>query len=875
MKRKYERRITNHQSRATNHEPRRRGSALILTVVLTTLLATLGVLFVLLSRIDKMAASATSENRQLNFAIDTVVAEISQELALDVPGVAGQEYHDYPGPEDRWLASLEPYEDDTNDYRWSQMSDVTGYLNYRRWSARNILITNSDPNPLLRAVIEDYRPIALDPNGLLLEQLADADGDGVADSKWIGLPDTTSSKGKPIYAAIRVIPNGAMLNVNTAYKFDPNNLNPSRVDGSSLLQINLMALAGRPPLPTWPVGNPYTLNDELNLRTARANGADVDPYSQYQNSVIWSYGEPTPYTPFDISDELELRYRFLLNHEDIDTRLEGWGGEFRDTILSTPVTTGGQELNKWFKRACFDPSILDPKIDSKDPNYYAYRHIATTYNMDRIIRPDGSKMLNVNTASAQELYDVLKKFIDPNLAAQLAVNIVDIRDNDVNVTVLPTGAKTYHGFEAQPFISEIVFTIDGNNPVTSANNYFAIELYNPFEVPIPLVGFRLELRRPGSSVPINLAGYSIPANSRFVIMNKGGLNDHIDPNLVLAKYKYDPGLKTYVLEESYDTYLLRKTSANDIYLDKQETQDGWFDWSTIQGVGQFYYRPDNNWNIVYQEMQTGSGTLGSANVPPNVPGTRTNYNIPTFKGGFVTIGDIARVLTVGPSPSPNDMIGVRLAPQPPENSVRINLADPGSYVQQIFSYLTVFDPNEHGLPSSETRIKGRININTAPWFVIAQLPWVSQKINKPTNYALAKAIVAYRDKTNIPGVDFRLRSGQRGFRSIGELMNVRTPGGDPNYSMCYYGLDSRDQLTFPDLTAPDGARDDFEEGDLIFSRISNLVTVRSDVFTAYILVRIGVDGPQKRVIAILDRSQVFSPTDKVKIIALQPVPDPR
>ena len=49
---------------------------------------------------------------------------------------------------------------------------------------------------------------------------------------------------------------------------------------------------------------------------------------------------------------------------------------------------------------------------------------------------------------------------------------------------------------------------------------------------------------------------------------------------------------------------------------------------------------------------------------------------------------------------------------------------------------------------------------------------------------------------------------------------------------------------------------DFEERDVIFSRASNLATVRSDLFTAYILVRIGTDGPQKRVLAILDRSEV-------------------
>jgi len=91
---------------------------------------------------------------------------------------------------------------------------------------------------------------------------------------------------------------------------------------------------------------------------------------------------------------------------------------------------------------------------------------------------------------------------------------------------------------------------------------------------------------------------------------------------------------------------------------------------------------------------------------------------------------------------------------------------------------------------------------------------------------------------------------------------------DPNYATV-------DLNSYPDLTPSDGAISDFEERDVIFSRISNIVTVRSDVFTAYILVRIGVDGPQKRVLAVLDRSRVTSPGDKVRIFALYPVPDPR
>jgi hypothetical protein len=69
--------------------------------------------------------------------------------------------------------------------------------------------------------------------------------------------------------------------------------------------------------------------------------------------------------------------------------------------------------------------------------------------------------------------------------------------------------------------------------------------------------------------------------------------------------------------------------------------------------------------------------------------------------------------------------------------------------------------------------------------------------------------------------------------------------------------------------------DDFEDRDWILSRVGNIFTTRSDVFTAYILVRLGADGPQKRMLAILDRSGVYLPSDKPKIVALHPVSDPR
>jgi len=814
------------------------GSALILTVVLTSLLAIVGVLFVMMSRVDKIATSAVADSKELNFAIETIIARISDELILDVPGVEEkeeekEEYYDYPGSQDRWLASLEPYKSGGN-YYWRQISDVTGYL--------------SDHTTDIQAkVLSEYAPITTDSNQPVAN--ADADGDGVGDSKWIKLDDITSNKGKPIYAAIRIIDNGGMLNANTAFKFDPNG-SREVVDGSNQLQINLMALADRP-------GYPSTSADETDLLKARANDGDDINYldlNKYKKDVIWRYGEPNGlYTPFDISDELELRYRFLLNNTSIDTRLEEWADEFRRNTLSTPVTTGGRELDNWFKRA-YDSGDVDPN--------YTYRHITTTYNIDRAIDPNGNKMVNINTATVDKIYKALLSGIDSTnreqIAAQLAVNIVDFRDSDTAVTFLPTASRTYYGFEVQPFISGIAFNISDTNPANSANNYFAIELYNPFNKDIPLSDFRLELRR-GTNVinTIHLTNCAIAANSRFVITNSSVASNLFgvaglisigrgkeDDNLVLAKYipvlGSDPPI--YALSGKFDVYLLRSVAATNLYLDQQKTIDAWFAWNSAKGTSQFYSRSEANWNVIYQELQSTANTLG---VPNRITASRKNYNLESSREPFVTIGDITKVLTVGPGIDPNDMIGVQLAAEPPEDHIRLDLKS-SSYAD-IFQYLTVIDPATFGLETNETRIKGRINVNTAPWFVIAQLPWIRPDI--------ARAIVSHRDTTI------------KGFKSISQLMQVA--------QMDYYATDQTDLTTFPDLTPSDGAGQDFEERDVIFSRISNLVTVRSDVFTAYILVRIGTDGPQRRVLAILDRSKVNSNTDKVRIVALQPISDPR
>jgi len=980
-----------------------------------------------------------------------VIAKISQELALDVPGaVPGAttetEYYDYPGPKDTWLASLEPDANTSgSNYYWRQISDVTGYLakedlvsGKTRWATQNIAVDNS-LSAKFKAVIEDHKKIELESTGDLKEQMADADGDGVADSKWIGLEDVTSGKGEPVYAAIRIIDNGGMINVNTAYKFDANEvpLIRERVDGSSQLQINLMALAGRPNDP------PPTATDEENLRKERTgwpdSGIDQTDLDKYSEDVVWHYDSPDgKYTPFDISDELELRNRFLLNQQYIDTRIENlWTNSFASSYyLKVPVDKDS-DLDKWFLKA-------GPGMTSVDDNY-SYRHIATTYNMDRIIDPCGLKMLNINPdpnkldlkpgdysetlsrEKARDIYEQLVKSVRSDLSdaarqrkrtvAQLAVNIVDFRDKDTDVTSLNLATldgefagqdEFYYGFEPYPVITKVGIYIDPCDPTVN-QNYYAVELFMPFDVQdMKLDDFWLLVTDVNDDIADmnqvvkeriglnDLAPLGMSKDDYAVIFNAASPNMPIDtantlelevPGFVLSSgYQRlkqpggsgEPGPINADAVDAHNVTLMREVKtetgqSRSIFVDRQLVYKNWVRWNN-NDVTRYYERDfhieDNPWwYVVYPGLVrattiTNMGArdryLGQEPTPRPSIDISLPWNDVDGRLELVTAGDIARVWTVGPKDylydpqdandafesggifdpntvkpaEANDVNGIfagyssytrtvseklKFASMDPqldlEELIRLNLADP--HYRNLFQYITVFDPcsdnidndgdgqiDEGDTVGPELKVPGRININTAPWYVIAQLPWMRPDI--------ARAIVAYRDKSEIDigagtlnygsdpcmgrfveidkQINPRFRSEdireEAGFESIGELAMVLNNSVDDDYSMRYYtlkvgeaGCKDLDLDDFPDLTnydkSGDEAVDDFEERDVIFSRISNLVTVRSDVFTAYILVRIGADGPQKRVIAILDRSDVYSGDGRVKVVALHPVPDPR
>ncbi|ARN57636.1 Helix-hairpin-helix motif containing protein [Sedimentisphaera salicampi] len=183
------------------------------------------------------------------------------------------------------------------------------------------------------------------------------------------------------------------------------------------------------------------------------------------------------------------------------------------------------------------------------------------------------------------------------------------------------------------------------------------------------------------------------------------------------------------------------------------------------------------------------------------------------------------------------------------------------------------DQDEDSARYRETVSYGLININTAPKAVLMTLPWVDEE--------LAEAIIAYRDMTGVgigesDAPDYSAgntsrrddRAGEKGFSSVYELINVTNDAGLTDYDFQQFAKDDQklSDSDYPHIDLTEGSvMDDFEERNIILERLANITTVRSDVFTAYILVREGISGVQKRKVCIIDRSSVWDSTDKPEI----------
>jgi len=1033
-----------------------RGSALLMALVITVILFIMGLMFVSTTQTEKSAVSGLEEQNTLETGIDTVINQINTVLVDDLFGVETvlePELHllaeatpvggrpDYaivdivnepwdaavtdPGNpgirDDGWLASLEPVciwdnstPEPTDDfYAWLHITDLYGdnfgipyVLPARYFDPDNDGIPDqcdstkaasqwywvTNMNFTVARIVSDLDRMGVikdraNPDPSIRDSFpwgarADADGDGVSDSRWTKVANITGPQGQNVYTAVRIIDNNGMLNLNTAFSMG------GFGDGRYLSSVAYEPfLRGEDRIP-------LTAMDRIRNSRMYNYDASLETEQSYHQNVVMNIENPGPaYVLFDISDELEMRNRYLLTSE-AEARFEqevtahytfdADGGPY--PALHIPRTL--DNFDTWKLR--MDPLNFNDSSGGAPAYEWRYdrRHVCTFYSYTRTLGRGRSVAvggvgynnlleqrgglwpgLNVpvntnvtldNLQIAHWLY-VLRSYYmesgDPlyvaaQKAAQVVVNLIDYMDrknttpgsldcnplfvanlNDDGVTTDPTPLRdidgaidglfdgsasptdpdkwqknanptflnesvierliedkykidvdhpdnsspdpdihamapfprpdvefglaagvTVYGYEIQPFISELYgeFAVDATGPpATYSSMGFAIELCNPYGEEIELEDWQITIGPAGAGTSYTFnAGNKISAGTpsapgRLVIEN-GSVSSGITGAPI--------NIGAITITTGDIVQLERPDPANPgsfIVVDKTETaQTSNFNTGSEVSTGIYYYtseRCDQEWEFVnaagHEERGDPFGapalttsTLGSSN---SAVSSVEGYQLPVVNNngmGPATLLDLGKILTIGnESGTGAKTITEQIGSAGSESDIRFDITTS----PQILDYLCFMNRPQGNLP-------GRININTATREVIRAAIPPSPMWNAND---LATEIVS-----NV---------SNRPFEKISDLLTY------PSSGFAKFENDPADNV------GDSNVKDDFEERDWILSRIANIFTVRSDVFTAYILVRVGERGPQKRVIAIFDRSNVFSPADRPKLVALHPVPDPR
>jgi hypothetical protein len=149
-------------------------------------------------------------------------------------------------------------------------------------------------------------------------------------------------------------------------------------------------------------------------------------------------------------------------------------------------------------------------------------------------------------------------------------------------------------------------------------------------------------------------------------------------------------------------------------------------------------------------------------------------------------------------------------------------------------------PPANGPSEETTGVHGLVNINTASWKVLAAVPLVltaGGAVDQAATDTLAKDIVFFRDINDGSGAP------HGPFRSIFELNRVTNAGGAVVFANAGGTISlnaasgTEPGKNLGDTSPGDGVRGDYEEKWLAMTRISNLITTRSDSFTCYALLQ--------------------------------------
>jgi hypothetical protein len=382
-----------------------------------------------------------------------------------------------------------------------------------------------------------------------------------------------------------------------------------------------------------------------------------------------------------------------------------------------------------------------------------------------------------------------------------------------------------------------------------------------------------------------------------------------------------------------------------------DTPNGNTNGQASEQIGRF--SPASEWDLY---THTGTGTLSAAagtitdtnlTGPPAGSLFQGTAATPSWANYYLTItapgsaGTLAATVSSYSSSTPNKLnLTYFPGTTAPTGTFSVNytMGKPYSWTTHLFDYLTVQNPRDDYLPNTDPSmypnanlansypspvansnsslssnisntvsaastaantdaentesVQGLININTAPWQVLATLPLVLTNaspalVDTPNTINAAMAIV--RDRNQF-GPFKTIYDLNRVFDEIGSTKaqtDSYTKSGVQN-AWNNNSIGSSGAGRFPGTTAVSqgnlfaaggsGAANEFDETNLVVNRLSNLITTRSDTFTVYVVVEgwqnAGTPNAKlvvtRRMAYLVDRNGVTPTSRNVKVV---PVPN--
>jgi hypothetical protein len=850
----------------------KRGSVLLMVIGLLTIIAMLGSMLLLVSRLDRQTSQAIAtvapETHVAEGILDRLLANRLADLYInDANGpygnldpnilIAERQMIDYPAEPNTGIVAIDPniwfdnalacIEPNSGNF-WRHVSYLPG-CSYSR-----------EPN--------DVDGNSTDPN------VVDTDGDGFKDALLFptGIMDL---EGGTFFAAVRMIDAAGLLNANLAGASTRNAATGQIMDANDLALQGLMS-----------------------------STAAID--------VVNARGTTGPY---DMSDMLALHWLDpdnepnTVNGRLVDTVINA-GGNFiatRGSLTTVSTSTTRSPLWIWSCRNLAgmpSPPAGNVKVNPNDPN--------------RISDPN---------AYLQQMYDTFLTLLHGNdnrvpvesrrKAAQLTVNLIDYLDTDPNVTRIDASTLDsnfsanpyFYGVERHPFVSKVFRkriyvdpNIDPDADPNDERSVAAFELINPYVEGIKLDNYKIQ----GGTLWTDKI---IPGNGgRFVVYS--------DATIQIDSSVKDPESRQQLAFDANNPIKIMWAHPSDgweICVDEAprvepdkptETEPNHFcamfrdDVLSNACYSLVNYKTVSDSNDPnYDYTDPSRPKMGEAN--PETPAKIDPNYAPVYvrNGPLISLGDMMRVLTVGPSDA--NSLTERLTGQAPTELWLVphaasvppapNIAQPslpaGCVLSEFFDLLTdpIYVDSNHNL-------HGLININTAPASVLKCLPGLAS-LPDANRQAMAEEIIAYRDKQ-----DMSLLGG-RNYTVRGPLtgpINITRLREQPGFACAgevaiplRMATEARSLIFSCSLTPPnhypvgdpppsdDGLPIDGNAvmGDLVkkyvlYTWLANQVTVRSNTFIAYIRVQRSkdVNAPARCYVAVIDRGNCKAATDRPRVL---------